>query len=63
VDQRKQLEGSRDRLFDELAALETSHRDQAVDAERYTERRRELVLALERVYAALDEEAAVGSAS
>jgi hypothetical protein len=63
ADQRRQLEGSRDRLFDELTALETSHRDQAVDAERYTERRRELVLALERVYAALDDEAAVEGAS
>jgi hypothetical protein len=60
---RQDLEASRDRLFDELTALELAHREQTVDPERYTERRRELIAALERVYSALDEAVAVGRAS
>jgi hypothetical protein len=61
--QRKQLEGRRDRLFDELTVLETSHRDGTVDPQRYAERRRELVTALERVYTALDDATMVGQVS
>ena len=53
---RKKLEGRRDRLFNELTALEVQHREQAVDAGGYAERRRELVTALERIYAELDDE-------
>jgi hypothetical protein len=55
---RRKLEGRRDRLFAELTALETSHRERTVAPDTYTTRRRELVAALERVYAKLDEEAA-----
>jgi hypothetical protein len=54
----KKLESKRDRLFTDLTALETSHRDRRVGAEQYAARRRELVAALEQVYAQLDEEAA-----
>ena len=61
--QRRELEARRDRLFDELTALETSHRDGKADPEHYDARRRELVAALERIYAALDDEVAVSRAS
>jgi hypothetical protein len=61
--QRRALEERRDRLFDELAALEASPRDGPVDDTHYAARRRELVTALERVYAALDDEIAVSRAS
>jgi len=61
---RQELEATRDRLFDELAALEQGQRQQAIDPERYNDRRRELIAALELVYAALDDDAvAVGRAS
>jgi hypothetical protein len=55
---RKKLEGRRDRLFAELTSLEEQHRAGAADAQHYAARRRELVTALEAVYAELDEEAA-----
>lgn len=55
---RRKLEAKRDKLFGELTALEEKHRHGTVDAQRYGTRRRELVTALERVYAELDEEAA-----
>jgi len=61
--ERRELEERRDRLFDELAALEESHREGTTDPVHYAARRRELVTALERVYAALDDEIAVGRAS
>ncbi len=61
--QRRELEEHRDRLFDELAALEESHREGVTDPLHFAGRRRELVTALERVYAALDDEIAVGRAS
>jgi len=61
--QRRQLEASRDTLFDELAELEARQRSQAIDPERYAERRRELVAALERIYMALDDEVELGRAS
>jgi hypothetical protein len=61
--ERRQLEARRDRLFDELATLETTQRERAMDPEHYAARRRELVSALEAVYAALDDEAALRKAS
>jgi hypothetical protein len=57
-ERRKRLDTRRDRLFAELTTLEQQHREQAIDPERYAARRRELVKALERVYAQLDDEAA-----
>jgi hypothetical protein len=54
----QKLEARRDRLFGELTALEEKHRAGTIDAQRYELRRRELITALERVYAELDEEAA-----
>ena len=62
-DRRKSLESRRDRLFDELTALEGSHRQGLVDPEQFSARRGELVAALERVYAALDDDVAVQRAS
>jgi hypothetical protein len=60
---RRELEARRDRLFDQLTALEASHRDGQADSEHYEVRRRELVAALEGIYAALDDEAVVSRAS
>jgi hypothetical protein len=51
-----QLQAKRERLFEKLAELE-KQRDR-LDAERYAERRRELVGALEKIYAELDGQAA-----
>jgi len=62
-DRRRSLETRRDRLFDELTALELEHRQGISDGAHYAARRRELVTALERVYAALDDEVAVPRAS
>jgi hypothetical protein len=61
--ERRELETRRDRLFDELTALEASLRDGNADPEHYGARRRELVAALEGIYAALDDEAVVSRAS
>ena len=55
---RKRLDARRDRLFAELMSLEDQHREHTIDPERFAARRRELVTALERVYAQLDDEAA-----
>jgi hypothetical protein len=55
---RQKLEARRDRLFNELVSLEEQHRAGDLDRERYDRKRRELVDALERVYAQIDEEAA-----
>jgi hypothetical protein len=52
----KQLNARRERLFEKLTELEKQR--ERLDAERYAERRRELVDALERVYAELDGQAA-----
>jgi hypothetical protein len=46
-----------------LTALEASHRDGKADPEHYAARRRDLVAALEEIYAALDDEVAVSRAS
>jgi hypothetical protein len=58
VDRRRRIEARRDRLFADLVALEEQHRARTIDADRYAARRRDLVAALERLYAELDEEAA-----
>jgi hypothetical protein len=60
---RQELVARRDRLFDDLAALEVRHREGAVPAGEYAARRRDLVGTLERIYAALDEDVAMGRAS
>lgn len=57
-DRRRRLEARRDRLFAELTSIEEQHREHSIDPERYATRRRELVSALERVYAEMDGEAA-----
>jgi hypothetical protein len=62
-DRRRSLETRRDSLFDELTALETGQQQGQGDPEQCAERRRELVAALEQVYAALDEDVAVPRAS
>ena len=60
---RLELESRRERLFEELTALEQQQREQSIDPETYALRRRELIAALERIYTALDDAAAVGVAS
>jgi hypothetical protein len=55
---RGRLEAERDRLFGELTRLEEQHRLQGIEPDRHAALRRELIAALERVYAELDEEAA-----
>jgi hypothetical protein len=55
---RQRLEAERERLFADLTALEASHRSGTVQPPVYAARRREIVAALERIYAALDETAA-----
>lgn len=57
-ERRRALAATRDRLFAELTAVEEQQRAQSLDPARYVTRRRELISALERVYAELDEEAA-----
>jgi hypothetical protein len=61
--ERRQLEARREQLFEELGALEVQRRDQRMDPDHYAARRQELVAALEAVYAALDDEPALGRAS
>jgi hypothetical protein len=56
--ERTRLESERERLFAELAALEESHSAGRIPARPYASRRREIVRALEGIYAALDETAA-----
>ena len=53
--ERKRLEAERERLFEELAATEELDRAGRIDPQAYATRRRELIAALERVYAALDD--------
>lgn len=52
----KQLHARRERLFAQLAELEKQR--ETLDTERYAQRRRELVDALEKIYAELDAQAA-----
>lgn len=54
----RKLQATRERLFAELTALEQRHRENTIDPSRYSAERREMVSALERVYAEMDEEAA-----
>jgi hypothetical protein len=56
--ERERLGAERERLFARLTALEAAHREGSVDPTTFGVRRRELVVALERIYAALDEEVA-----
>ncbi len=58
ADRRRKLEARRDRALAELTSLEEQHRAQSVEPARYAARRRELMAALERLYAELDGEAA-----
>lgn len=58
IERRQKLEARRDRLFNELVSLEEQQRSGGLDRERYDSKRRELVGALERIYAQLDQEAA-----
>jgi hypothetical protein len=58
IERRQKLEARRDRLFNELVSLEEQQRSGGLDRERYDRQRRELVGALERIYAQLDQEAA-----
>jgi hypothetical protein len=55
---RKALDAKRERLFRELVELEESHRAGRIAPDTYGRRRQHLVTALERIYAALDEEQA-----
>jgi hypothetical protein len=57
-DRRKLLQARRERLFSELTSLEEQHRTGSIEPERYSSSRHDLVRALERIYAELDEEAA-----
>jgi hypothetical protein len=57
--ERRRLHSQRERLFGELRTLEESHRRGAIAAAEFAARRREIVAALEGIYAALDETAAV----
>jgi hypothetical protein len=59
TERRRRLEAKRDRLFAELTDIEQQHRDRGIDPDHYATKRRELIEALERVYAEMDEEAAV----
>lgn len=54
----RKLQVKRERLFAELTALEQRHHGNTIDPSRYSAERRDLVSALERVYAEMDEEAA-----
>lgn len=56
--ERSRLEGERERLFAALTSLETAHRAGSIAAGAFAEQRRQLVVALERVYAALDDQVA-----
>jgi len=54
ADERRQLVGRRDKLFNELVRLENDHRRGKVDDRRYGLRREELIVALEQIYSTLD---------
>ena len=56
--ERARLEARREKLFEELTALEEAHRAGRLDVPYYASKRQQLIASLERVYAALDEEAA-----
>jgi hypothetical protein len=54
--ERKRLVARREKLFQDLVRLEHDHRRGKLDDTRYGQRREELVLSLENVYGALDED-------
>ncbi len=54
----KQLQAKRERLFAQLAELEKQRDAATMDKERYAQRRRDLIAALEKIYAELDAQAA-----
>jgi hypothetical protein len=54
----KKLQATRERLFAELATIEEQYRTNSIDPAQYSARRRDLVAALERVYADMDGAAA-----
>ncbi len=53
--ERQRLSARRDKLLNDLARLETEHRQGRSDAARYGARREQLVTALEHIYGALDD--------
>src|SRR5262245_19018889 len=55
---RRDLQGRRDKMFAELAALEAQRRKGTIDADAYAARRESLVTALEDLYRGLDREVA-----
>jgi hypothetical protein len=56
--ERTRLQAERERLFAELTELEAANGRGELDPQRFTTRRRELIVALVRVFAALDESVA-----
>jgi hypothetical protein len=58
VSRRQKLQVKRERLLDQLTGLEQQQRAGAIEPARYEARRSELMRALERVYAEIDEDAA-----
>lgn len=54
----RRLESRREKRFADLVKLEQQHRNGRIGATRYTNRRRELMADLERIYGELDDEAA-----
>ena len=61
--ERKRLLGRREKLLGDLARLEHDHRSGKADGRRYSDRRAELVAALEQVYGALDDSPALEPAA
>jgi hypothetical protein len=57
-ERRSVLEARREKLFAELVKTATQHRTGKIGATKYASRRQELITALERVYAELDEQVA-----
>jgi hypothetical protein len=57
-ERRRALVARRERLFGDLAEIEEQHRAGMLERDRYDVRRGELMAALERIYAEMDEEAA-----
>jgi hypothetical protein len=53
-EQRRRLQGRRDRLYGELVKLEEQHRSGRIDSGRYHSKRHHLVTELERIYGELD---------
>jgi len=56
VGERKRLVARREKLFQDLIRLEHDDRRGRIDAQRFSGRREELLVALEQIYSALDSE-------